>query len=94
MEELWERQGFEGLASTAAWPVYDESKMVEDTISLAVQVSGKVRAQITVAADASDDEVVAAAMAEPRIAKIFENMTLIKSIVVKKRLVNLIGKPN
>ncbi len=94
VEELWERQGFEGLASTAAWPVYDESKMVEDTISLAVQVSGKVRAQITVAADASDDEVVAAAMAEPRIAKIFENMTLIKSIVVKKRLVNLIGKPN
>ena len=56
-------------------------------------MSGKVKANITVPADASDEDVVAAALAEPKIARLAEGMTLVKSIVVKGKLVSLIFKP-
>ena len=60
---------------------------------MAVQVSGKVKANIIVPADSSDEEVVAAALADPKIAKLAENMILVKSIVVKGKLISLIFKP-
>ena len=60
---------------------------------MAVQVGGKVKANIVVDANASDEEVVAAALAEPKIAKLAEGMALVKSIVVKGKLVSLIFKP-
>ena len=60
---------------------------------MAVQVGGKVRANIIVPTDSSDEEVVAAALANEKIARMAEGMQLVKSIVVKGRLVNLIFKP-
>ena len=92
-EELWEMNGFGGQVCLQSWPEYDESKTVAATAKMAVQVGGKVKANIVVPADASDEEVVAAALAEPKIAKLAEGMQLVKSIVVKGKLVSLIFKP-
>ena len=92
-EELWEIQGFEGYAMEQPWPAYDESKMVEATKELAIQINGKVRSTVTVPADAEDDAVVAAAKEDPKVRKAMEGMEIVRSIVVKNKLVNLILKP-
>ena len=81
------------MACQQSWPKYDAAKTVSDTIQMAVQVGGKLRANIVVPTDSDDEAVVAAALAEPKIAKMAEGMELVKSIVVKGRLVNLIFKP-
>ena len=85
--------GHDGQVCLQAWPEYDASKTVSTTVQMAVQVSGKVKANIVVPADSSDEEIVAAALADEKIAKLAEGMTLVKSIVVKGKLVSLIFKP-
>ena len=92
-EELWEMLGGEGFVCQQPWPEYDESKTVADTIQMAVQVNGKVRANIVVPADADNDAIVAAAQADAKVQKFTDGMALVKTIVVPKRLVNLIVKP-
>ena len=95
VEEMWENLGYadRGMACQQPWPVYDESKTVAATVQMAVQVGGKVRANIQVPADSDEATVVAAAMAEPKVAKQAEGMELVKTILVKNKLVNLIFKP-
>ena len=73
--------------------IRDRSKTVAATVQMAVQVGGKVRANIVVPTDSDEAAVVASALAEPKIARMAEGMDLVKSIVVKGRLVNLIFKP-
>ena len=92
-EELWEMAGYGGQVCLQSWPTYDAAKTVTATTQMAVQVGGKVRANIIVPTDSSDEEVVAAALANEKIARMAEGMQLVKSIVVKGRLVNLIFKP-
>ena len=92
-EELWEMNGFEGLCSMQPWPEYDESKMVESEKQIAVQVGGKLKTTVVVPTDASDEQMVAAALADEKIKHIGEGMELVRSIVVKNKLVNLIFKP-
>ena len=92
-EELWEMAGYGGQVCLQPWPAYDESKTVAATVQMAVQVSGKVKANIVVPTDASDEEIVKAALADPKIVKLAEGMNLVKSIVVKGKLVSLIFKP-
>ena len=92
-EELWEMAGYGGQVCLQPWPEYDASKTVAATVQMAVQVSGKVKANIVVPADASDEDIVAAALADPKVAKLAEGMNLVKSIVVKGKLVSLIFKP-
>ena len=92
-EELWEMAGYGGQVCLQPWPEYDESKTVAATAKMAVQVSGKVRANIEVPADAADADIVSTALAEPKIAKLAEGMELVKSIVVRGKLVSLILKP-
>ena len=92
-EELWGMAGYGGQVCLQPWPEYDESKTVTATVQMAVQVSGKVKANIVVPADASDEDIVAAALADPKVAKLAEGMNLVKSIVVKGKLVSLIFKP-
>ena len=92
-EELWEMLGGEDFVCRQPWPAYDESKTVADTVQMAVQVNGKVRANIIVPADADNEAVIAAAQADPKVQKFTEGMALAKTIVVPKRLVNLIVKP-
>ena len=95
VEEMWENQGYsgEGMACQQAWPAYDESKTIAATVQMAVQVGGKVRANIQVPVDSDEATVVAAALAEPKVAKQAEGMDLVKTILVKNKLVNLIFKP-
>ena len=85
--------GGEGMLSLAAWPEFDESKTREDSVEMAVQICGKVRAKIVVAADASDDDVIAEACKTEKVAQALESGKIMKSIVVKNKLVNLILKP-
>ena len=92
-EELWEMGGYGGQVCLQPWPTYDESKTIAATTQMAVQVGGKLKANIIVPTGSDDETVVAAALAEPKIAKLAEGMELVKSIVVKGRLVNLIFKP-
>ena len=92
-EELWELAGYGGQVCLQAWPTYEEAKTVTATTQMAVQVGGKLRANIVVPTGSDDETVVAAALANEKIAKLAEGMELVKSIVVKGRLVNLIFKP-
>ena len=89
-EELWARLGGEGTIAYVDFPTFDEKWLVDDTIELPVQVGGKVRARIQVAVDASQDEIVAAAIAA--VPSHVEGKTIVKQIVVPGRMVNLVVK--
>ena len=92
-EELWQIQGFEGLASEAEWPEHDEAKMADTEKTIAVQVNGKLRSTVVVPADSSVEVVSAAALADKRIAGYVEGMEIIKTINVPNKLINFILKP-
>jgi leucyl-tRNA synthetase len=88
-EELWERLGGTGSVFDSGWPGFDPAMLVEDTVTLAVQVNGKMRGTIQVPAGAGQEAAVAAAMAEPAIAK-FASGAPKKVIFVPGRLLNII----
>jgi leucyl-tRNA synthetase len=90
-EELWQRLGNEASLAYETWPVADSSLLVEDTISLAVQVNGKRRDQITVARDASEQVVREAALACEGVRRHLAGREPAKVIVVPGRLVNVVG---
>ncbi len=92
-EEIWQNLGCEGMACQQSWPVYDESKTVAATVELAVQIGGKMRGNVQVPTDAEQDVVVSAVLADAKLAKYTEGMDIVKVILVKNRLVNLILKP-
>ena len=75
------------------WPVYDEAKTVDTTVTMAVQVLGKLKGTVTVAMDSEQDAVVEAARQVEKIAKALDGMQIVKVIHVKNKLVNLIVKP-
>ncbi len=89
-EELWSLLGAEGSVIWEEFPVADPALLVDDTVELPVQVNGKVRGRITVSADAADDDVIAAALAEPNVAAHVEGKELRKAIVISGRMVNLV----
>ncbi|MDR0889906.1 MAG: leucine--tRNA ligase [Oscillospiraceae bacterium] len=91
-DELWQMHGFEGICSVSAWPQYDESKCKDAEIDMAVQINGKLRGTIHIAADSADEAVIAAAIAEEKVARFMEKLegSVRKTIVVKNKLVNLI----
>ncbi len=93
-DELWEMHGFAGICSVSDWPVYDEAKCKDSEIDVAVQVNGKLRGAIHIEADLDDESVVAAAVADEKIARFLEKQggSIRKTIVVKNKLVNLIVK--
>ncbi|MFN4183189.1 MAG: leucine--tRNA ligase [Hyphomonas sp.] len=89
-EACWERLGKSGLVSVAPWPEVDPALVVDDTVTLAVQVNGKRRAEITVAKDMANDTVEAAALALPEVATFIEGKSVKKTIVVPGRIVNIV----
>ena len=97
VEEMWELMGFAKkhgmMAMQMPWPVFDESKTKDAHKELAVQVNGKLRTTVIVPADTEDETVIAAACADEKIIRQMEGMELVKTIVVKNKLVNLILKP-
>ena len=88
-EEMNESLGFGPLYATP-WPKWDESALIADSIELAIQINGKVRARMMAAADAPKDEVEAAAQAHPEIAPLLEGKT-VKKIIVVKNVVNIVA---
>ena len=95
VEELWEILGFaaeKGMACQQSWPTYDESKTVASEVTIAVQVCGKLRGTVVVPMDSDEAAVVAAALADPKVQKFTEGKNLVKTILVKNKLVNLIAK--
>ena len=89
-EELWSRLGHDGSLAHGPFPVADPAYLVEDTVEYPVQVNGKVRSRISVAADAAADVVEAAALADEKVAGFVEGRTPKKVIVVPGRLVNIV----
>ena len=96
VEELWENKGFAAkygkMACQMPWPEHDESKTVDAKVVMAVQVCGKLKGTVEVPTDSDQDTVVAAAMAQDKIARLAEGKTLVKTILVPNKLVNLILK--
>jgi len=89
-EELWEELGDLGSIHKEPWPTYDESKIKETTMTIAVQVNGKVRGDFEIASDAEEDTVKAAALALPQVKKWLGGKTPTKIIYVKGRLVSVV----
>ena len=88
--ELWQALGHREAVVDCAWPTVDEAALVRDSIELVVQVKGKVRGKISVATNADNAAIEAAALAEPNVRKHLEGLALRKVIVVPGRLVNLV----
>ncbi len=91
-EDVWHRLGHEGGISYVAWPVADPQYLVEDTVTIVVQVMGKVRDQIEAAADASKDDILAQATSTEKIRQWTEGKQIVKQIYVPGKLVNLVVK--
>ena len=91
-DELWERRGFADSVHQQVWPEYDPAALEQDTITVAVQVSGKRRGEVTVPKDADKDAVLAAAKAEPNVLRHVEGKEIVREIVVPGRLVNIVVK--
>ena len=95
-EELWENLGFTGarggMACRQPWPAYDAAKTVDAEVNMAVQVCGKLRGTVAVPVDSGEEAVVAAALADPKVKKFTEGKEIVKTILVKNKLVNLIVK--
>ncbi|MCA9669587.1 MAG: leucine--tRNA ligase [Myxococcales bacterium] len=90
-EELWQALGHEASLAYEAWPSYDESKLASDTMEIVVQIKGKTRGKVTVAADASEDAIKDAALSDEKISKHVEGKTIRKVIYVKGRLINIVA---
>ncbi|MCK4587141.1 MAG: class I tRNA ligase family protein, partial [Gammaproteobacteria bacterium] len=89
---LWQDLGCKGDVLDAAWPQPDADAMVQDTIELVVQVNGKVRGKISVAADAAKDAIERIALADENVQKFTNGKNVVKVIVVPGRLVNVVVK--
>ncbi|WP_394130479.1 leucine--tRNA ligase [Shewanella maritima] len=89
---MWQSLGNQTDIEESLWPTVDESALVEDSKLIVVQVNGKVRAKITVAADASKDDVEAAGMAEAQVQKYTDGLNIVKVIYVPGKLLSIVAK--
>lgn len=90
-EELWKKMDFGGAVHDAKWPEYDESKTVENSVEIVLQIMGKVRSRMTIPVDMPKDEVIALAKADEKIAAAIEGKTIKKEIYVPNKLVNIVA---
>lgn len=92
-EEMWSTLGYgEMLAKDASWPAYDPEKCVDSTIEIAVQVNGKLRGKLMVAADISAEDAIAVAKADEKVQSFLTDKNVVKEIYVPGKLVNLVVK--
>ena len=91
-EEIWETIGGEGLLSLSQWPEYEESKTVEDSIEIGVQVNGKVRGTIVIPNGCAKEEALEMAKKDERVASFLEGKNLVKEIYVPNKIVNFVVK--
>ena len=91
-EEIWESLGGEDLLSLSQWPEYEESKTVEDSVEIGVQVNGKVRGTIVIPNGCAKEEALELAKKDERVASFLEGKTLVKEIYVPNKIVNFVAK--
>ena len=91
-EEVYSALDGEGLASLAKWPEYDESKCVDDTVEMPVQINGKVRTVIAIAKAATKEEILTIVKADDKITPALEGKTIVKEIVVPGKIINIVVK--
>ena len=91
-EEIWERLGHNNTIAYEPWPTYDEEKTIDDTITIGVQVNGKLRGTIDIKKDAPKEEVEELAKANENVKKFTEGFEIVKVIVVPNKIVNIVVK--
>jgi len=91
-EEMWSMLGETELCSLSEWPQYDEAKTVDSTVEIVVQINGKVKLKVNIAADISAEDAIALAKAQERIVSELEGKQIIKELYVPKKLVNIVAK--
>lgn len=91
-EEIWQRQGFEGMLNNQSWPTWDEEKTIERTVAIGVQVNGRVRGEITVDLDDPVEVARAKAFDNENIMRLIDGKTIIKEIYVPGRIYNIVVK--
>ncbi len=91
-EELWQVAGFEGALSDTLWPEYDEAKTVDDEVEVVVQINGKIRDKMMIAADLTPQQMQEAALENDRIKELTEGKQIVKVIAVPKKLINIVVK--
>ena len=93
-EEMWQLLGHDNTIAFEPWPTYSEEKCKDHEVTVAVQINGKMRGTVVMDADLENDQVVANALADEKIARFLEKQggTVVKTIVVRNKLVNLIVK--
>lgn len=93
-EEVWEACALgDGILAEAIWPEFDESKCVDDTVEIVVQVNGKIKSKLMIPADAEQADAIALAKADEKVAEAIGSMNIVKEIYVKGKLVNIVVKP-
>ncbi|MGL5869139.1 leucine--tRNA ligase [Clostridium chrysemydis] len=91
-EEQWSLMGMEGSVFNQKWPEFDPSALVKDEIEIAIQINGKVKAKITVPSNSTDEVIKETALENENVLKNTEGKTIVKVIVIKGRLVNIVVK--
>ena len=91
-EEIWETLGHNNTISYEAWPTYDESKIVEETFTMVVQVNGKVRGKIEVSSDIDEESMKKMALDIENVKVFIDNKEIVKVVVIPKKLVNIVVK--
>ncbi|MBO5380010.1 MAG: leucine--tRNA ligase [Clostridia bacterium] len=91
-EELWESLGEKSLLSLEKWPEYDEAKTVDDTVKIAVQVNGKLKATIDISKTISKEDAILTAKAEAKVQEAIKDKEIVKEIYVPAKIVNIVVK--
>ena len=91
-EEIWNRLGHDNTITYEAWPTYDETKLVEDTVEIPVQINGKVRATVQIGVEATEEEVKNIVHENKNIQAQIEGKTVVKEIYVKNKIYNIVVK--
>ncbi len=91
-EEIWEKEGFDGMLANGNWIDFDEEKTVDATIEVPVQICGKLRATVTIAKDATADIAIAAAKADSKVAELLEGKAIVKEIYVPGKIINIVAR--
>jgi leucyl-tRNA synthetase len=91
-EEIWENMGNTSILSLEKWPIYDESKTVDDVVKIAVQVNGKLKATIDISKTISKEDAISCAKAEQKVAEAIEGKEIVKEIYVPGKIVNIVVK--
>ncbi len=91
-EEIYEQLGFDGLLSKQKWVTYDEEKCKDDTVEIAVQINGKLRAKIMIASDSSKEDAIAFAKKDEKVSEAIDGKAIVKEIYVPNKLVNIVVK--